>query len=192
MAITVDWLNRIILVLRLDMAVVQAVPERRALDLNAFRLELKEIEGSEEGMPFVDMHRHNTPVVLAGVTYARSVEIINNFTVEFEDGQYGVVATGANSNVFDVVIDNQVAFLGNNSAGLIETAVSGLTAGEALSLELILKMIRNRRETNPGTGKQRIYDDDSVTVLIEGDLFEDVAGLQPYRGQGADRADRMT
>jgi hypothetical protein len=42
-------------------------------------------------------------------------------------------------------------------------------------------------------GKQRIYDDDSVTVLMEGNIYEDVAGTTPYDGTsvGIDRADRM-
>lgn len=193
MAITVDWLNSVIQVPRADMPVVQVSPERRSLDLDAMRLELKEIEGSAEGMPFQDMHEHTGTKTLAGVTYARFVEIINGFVIELEDGQYGVVATGANSNVFDVVVDNQVAFLGNNSAGLIETAVSGLTAAESAMLEMILKVFRNKRVTDPTTGKQTIYDDDSIAVLIEGDLFEDVAGTTPYgnSSQKIDRADRM-
>lgn len=194
MAITIRWLDQTIQVPRADMPVVQASPERRALDLDAFRLELKEIEGSEEGMPHLDTHEHTTTKVLAGVTYARFVEIINGYTVEFEDGQYGVVASGANSNLFDVVVDNQVNFLGNNSAGLIETAVSGLTPGEAADLEMILKLFRNRRETDDATGQQRIYDDDSLTVLIEGDLYEDIAGTTPYgpTSTKVNRADRMS
>jgi hypothetical protein len=73
----------------------------------------------------------------------------------------------------------------------VETGVSGLTPDEAAALGLVLKILRNRRETDPGTGQQRVYDDDSVTVLLEGDLFEDIAGTTPYQGQGADRADRL-
>lgn len=72
-----------------------------------------------------------------------------------------------------------------------ETGVSGLLPAEAQALALIEKLLRNRRETNPSTGKQTIYDDDGVTVLVEGDLWEDVGETQPYRGQGADLADRL-
>jgi hypothetical protein len=72
-----------------------------------------------------------------------------------------------------------------------EVGTSGLTIAESNALILIGKILRNRRETDPTTGTQRIYDDDDVTVLIEGDLYEDVAGTQPYQGQGADRADRL-
>lgn len=61
------------------------------------------------------------------------------------------------------------------------------------TLLLIAKILRNRRETDPTVGKQRIYDDDSVTVLLEGDIYEDVAGTTPYDGTsvGIDRADRL-
>ena len=76
----------------------------------------------------------------------------------------------------------------NDVVSLIPDDLDPLTAEVAF----VLKLLRNRRETDPGTGKQRVFDDDSVTVLVEGDLFEDVAGSQPYQGQGADRADRMT
>jgi hypothetical protein len=74
----------------------------------------------------------------------------------------------------------------------VETGVSGLTPDESTALALVLKILRNRRITDPTAGTQRIYDDDDVTVLLEGDLWEDVAGTQPYQGQGADRADRLT
>lgn len=53
------------------------------------------------------------------------------------------------------------------------------------------KWLRNKRVTNPSTGTQTVYDDDDVTVLGSGALYEDVAGTQAYRGQGADRADRL-
>lgn len=122
MAISVDWLTKVVFVPRADMPVTQASPERRELDIDAFRLELKSLEASEGGLPFPDIHRHVAPITLAGITYARTVEIINGYTVEFEDGVYGVLAKGANSNVFDVKVDNQVSFLANNSAGLIDAA----------------------------------------------------------------------
>jgi len=56
---------------------------------------------------------------------------------------------------------------------------------------LLAKLARNRTVTDPVTGTMRVYDDDGVTVLVEADLYEDVAGTQPYQGQGADRRDRL-
>jgi hypothetical protein len=187
------------------MPVVQVSPEVRQLDLDAFRLTLRQLESTDLGVPFPDTHRHNTEYTISGFTYARAVEIINGYTVEFEDGFYGVAATGANANVLDVKVANSVSFNSQNSGGLIVTADSGLTPGESATLsnietivqaiqsviDFVVKLLRNRRETNPSTGVQTIYDDDSITPLVSGDLFEDVAGTQPYQGQGADRADRM-
>jgi len=60
------------------------------LDVNQFRLDLKNLEDGEEGMIYPDTHRHNTEVTVGGITLARTVEIINDYTVTFEDGQYVV------------------------------------------------------------------------------------------------------
>lgn len=118
MAISVDWQTRIISVPRADMTLIQSVPtEIRQLDLNAFRLELKDLEDGD-GMPFLDTHLHNTTIEVGGVILARVIQIINGYTVTFEDGQYAVNLVGANSNVGDVVNVNQVSVRSANSAGL--------------------------------------------------------------------------
>lgn len=56
---------------------------------------------------------------------------------------------------------------------------------------LIQKLLRNKMVTDPATGTVTIYDDNGA-VLMQGQLYEDVVGLQPYRGQGAQRRERMT
>ena len=105
------------------------------LDLDQFRLDLKALEDDDEGMPFPDTHKHNTEVTLAGVTYSRFIEIINGYTVSFEDGQYAVNATGANSNLADVMNLNQVSLRTFNSAGLITvTSGSGVTEQDKLDI----------------------------------------------------------
>jgi hypothetical protein len=105
------------------------------LDLEQFRLDLKALEETEDGMGFPDTHVHFTQVTIAGQTYARVIQITNGYTVTFEDGQYGVNAVGANSNVLDVMNFNQVSFRGNNSAGLIVKG-SGLTAEQVALLRV--------------------------------------------------------
>jgi hypothetical protein len=116
---------------------VQASPtEIRELDLNAFRLKLKDLEDSPEGMPYLDTHRHNTSVTLGGVTFARLIEIINDYTITFEDGQYAVNLVGANSNVGDRVNVNQVSVRSANSAGLIE-----VPTGSGPTLEQIVAAV---------------------------------------------------
>ena len=123
--IYVDWANRVIYVPKQITSLVQASPtEIRELNLNDFRLTLKDLEDSPEGMPYIDTHRHNTTVTLGGVTFARLIEIINDYTITFEDGQYAVNLVGANSNVGDRVNVNQVSVRSANSAGLIEVATS--------------------------------------------------------------------
>lgn len=122
MAITIDWGNRVIYVPKDDLTIVQNNPsEIRSMDLNWFRLQLKNLEDSETGMIFPDTHKHNTEVYIGGLTYARVIEIINGYTITFEDGQYAVNLVGANSNVGDRVNVNSVSVRSFNSAGLISS-----------------------------------------------------------------------
>lgn len=119
MAVTIDWGTRIIYVPRNDLTLVQTVPsEIRSMDLNWFRVQLKNLEDSEVGMIYPDTHKHNSEVSLGGLTYARVIEMINDFTITFEDGQYAVNLIGANSNIGDKVNVNQVSVRSNNSAGM--------------------------------------------------------------------------
>lgn len=120
MAISIDWPNKVIFVPKADMLQVQSSPtEIRQLDLNEFRLTLRALEDDDGGMPFERTHQHNTTVTVGGVTLARVVEIINDYTVTFEDGQYAVNLVNANSNVGDRVNVNQVSVRSANSAGLV-------------------------------------------------------------------------
>ncbi len=101
MPLSINWLSKVILVPKSYLTLVSA--GRYEMDVNQFRLDLKDIEDGE-GIPFEDTHRHNVEVVLSGVTYARSVEIINVYTVEFEDdgtpnGQTTVRIYGANNTI---------------------------------------------------------------------------------------------
>lgn len=121
MAITINWATKVINVPKADLTLVQSVPtEIRSMDLNWFRLSLKDLEDDyDQGIPFLDTHRHNTTVTVGGVELARVIEIINGYTVTFEDGQYAVNLFGANSNVADVTNVNQVSVRSANSAGLV-------------------------------------------------------------------------
>jgi len=120
MAVVVDWGNKIISISKSDLELVQVSPtEIRRLDINWLRLELKNLEDSSDGMPMDDTHRHNPPVEVGGVTLARVVEIINDYTITFEDGAYAVNLYGANSNAGDRVNVNQVSVRSANSAGLV-------------------------------------------------------------------------
>lgn len=119
MAISVDWATKIISVPKADTTLVSiGPPEIRELNVDTFRLGLKDLEDDEEGMPFLDTHSHNPPVTVGGVTLARVVELINGYTVTFENGSYAVNLAGANNNIGDVLNLNNVQVRSANSAGL--------------------------------------------------------------------------
>jgi len=122
MATSINWATKVISVPQADLTSLGGGIYE--LDVNAFRLELKALEASEDGMPFDTTNSHNGEVTLAGTTYARSIEIINGYTVTFEDGTYTVKCSGANHNIGDVKNVNSVSLIIGNSAGLI-TVVSG-------------------------------------------------------------------
>ena len=122
--ITIDWITKIISVPKADMTLIQSVPtEIRELNINDFRIALKDIEDNVDGMANLDTHQHNTEVLLSGITYARVFEIINGYTITFEAGTYSINAVGANSNISDVVNPSAGVTLNTaNSAGLISTS----------------------------------------------------------------------
>lgn len=118
MAISVNWVTGVIFIPKSYMPIIQPVPEVRSLDVDLFRHDLKDLEASIEGMLYPRTHDHNTQVTISGVAYARAFVIIDPYTVEFEDDQYEVRPSGANHNLVDVRVQNQVSLTTQNSAGL--------------------------------------------------------------------------
>src|SRR3990167_3435401 len=124
MAISINFPTGVISVPKADMTLVQSTPiEIRELNINTFRLALKNLEDDAEGQVWPTTHNHNTIVAVGGVTLARVVEIINGYTVTFEDDSYAVNLVGANSNIADVVNLNTVSIRAANSAGLIQSMI---------------------------------------------------------------------
>lgn len=146
------------------------------LDINQFRKDLKSLEDGEEGMPFPDTHKHNTEVSLSGLTYARIVEVLDPYTVEFEDGQYVVSCSGANHNLADVKINNQVSLIINNSAGLVSSGLSDEDKTDIAAsvwenntdAAILLKLVRNKKEIKKDNGVWQlvVYDDDNTTPIL--------------------------
>ena len=127
MAISIDWATKVITVPQADLTFVTGTLYE--LDTDAFRLALKDIEDDTEGIPFDDTHRHNTEVTVAGTTFARTLEIINGYSITFENGAYSVRLAGSNNNFFDVengiLNQNTVQIIAQNSGGLVVTAGGG-------------------------------------------------------------------
>jgi len=125
-SISIDWPSRVITVPQADLTLVSGVLYE--LDLDVFRLALKALEATDEGMFFPHTHNHNAAVSVGGAVLAKVVIMVNGYTVTFEDAMYAVRLVGANSNVGDVINVNQVSVRSNNSAGLIVvTSGSGVT-----------------------------------------------------------------
>ena len=200
MAISVDWPNRVINVPQADLTLLSGTSY--TLDIDWFRLQLKDLEDEPEGILWPDTHVHTPPVTLSGSTYARFVEIINGYTVTFEDGNYGVALQGANNNIVDVLNRNQVGVIANNSAGLTEPvtptdiwsydlgAITDVTK-MAGALRFMYLIQNNKTITDPVTGDMVVYDDDGTSVLFSVNLFEDAAGTTPYQGNGAERREKF-
>jgi len=165
MASSINWDTRRITVPQADLTFVSGVTYN--FDIDAFRLGLKDLEDDEIGMTFPRTHTHNTEVTLSGVTYSRTVEIINGYTVEFEDtgAAYTVNCIGANHNIGDVFIPgtSEVSLVINNSAGLAYVKelleihrILGLDAANPLSV--------GSSSRSAGTISQTISGTDPVTV----------------------------
>lgn len=56
---------------------------------------------------------------------------------------------------------------------------------------MIERLLRNKLITDPVTGVATLYDDAGTTPLLTGNLYEGTTTAQPYRGQGAERRERM-
>lgn len=118
--VTIDWGSLVISVPQVYLTFVSGTLYE--MDTEQFREDLKALEESAIGMAFPDTHEHFTTFTIAGDTYARAINIINGYTVTFEDGQYAVKLVGSNNNIFDegIINRNQVSIIPTNSAGLIQ------------------------------------------------------------------------
>jgi hypothetical protein len=134
--ISIDWATFIINVPKTDMALVQSSPiEIRELNIDNFRLILKELEANTLGMGFQKTHDHVAPFTVGGVTLSRAVKLLDPYTVTFENGTYAVNLVGANSNIADKVNLNYVSVRSANSAGLVTvTSGSGVTQQDKIDI----------------------------------------------------------
>ena len=121
MAISVNWAtDQIIFIPKADTTLVQASPEVREISVETLHDTLRTLEAAE-GQHWPITHTHSGEITLSGITYARFIEILPPYTVEFEvtGGAYGVSVVGGNTNLLDVKVANGTSLLGNNSAGLV-------------------------------------------------------------------------
>ena len=129
MSLSIDWPTKVITVPKAYMSVIQTNPYYiYKLEINQFHLDLRTEEVTDQGIINLATHNHSTIVTLGGTTFARLVEVINGYTITFEDGQHAVSVEGGNTNIADVLNLNQVSVRTANTAGLIQvTSGSGVT-----------------------------------------------------------------
>jgi hypothetical protein len=105
-------------------------------------------------------------------------------------GNYNIQVIFSLSNLVDTVATGGSS---GPTANQIATAVWEHASGISLyeRTELAYKILRNKTITNPSNGRMIVFDDDGVTILLEANIYEDVNGSRPYRGQGAERRERL-
>ncbi len=151
MALTIDYLTKIISVPQADLTLITGTLYE--LDTNQFKQDLADLQDDEEGIWADTIFTHNTEITVAGTTFARTIEIINGYSVEFTpDSQYSVRLAGSNNNIFDVengiLVQNQVQVIAQNSAGLV--AVGGLSPTQ--------QQIRDAMDITTTGGKSSVDD----------------------------------
>ena len=143
MAISIDWGTKVITVPKADTTFITNTPyEIRELNMNTFRLAIADLQDNFDGMPYDTVVEHTGPVTVGGVTLDRVVEIINGYTLTFENGAYAVNLVGGNNNIADVLNLNNVSIRSANSAGLQLVSIgSGLSAGQDTKLNRIHELL---------------------------------------------------
>jgi hypothetical protein len=103
----------------------------------------------------------------------------------------GVVTIDSTCTAGTYIITGNCTVVDNSAGATVDVTgviADGVTTEKAAIIE---KILRNKTVTDPTTGIMTIYDDNDVTVLFQTTVYENVAGSQTYRGQGADRKDRL-
>ena len=142
------------------------------------------------GTPVLDMGGSGQSLALRG--YKGGVELRNKTgndacSIDMDSGQV-IVDDTCQTSTSDIILrgtakwTNRDTYAGTN-------VKDELVDGEQLAI--MRKIMRNRMETNPTTGEMTIYDDDGVTPLLRGNIYEDVLAAQAYRGRGMERRNRL-
>jgi len=172
MPISVDWGTKVISIPQSYLTNITGTLYE--LDTNQCRKDLKSLEDDDEGIAFDDTHRHNTEVTVAGITYSRTIEIINGYSITFEEGQYSVRLAGSNNNFFDIengiLNQNQVQVIAGNSAGLV-SAGTALTQEESEWLKILYE--KSSGDWTLEGNQLVIYKSmDSMQEVMRFDLFD--------------------
>ena len=163
MAYSVDWLTKVVTIPKADLTLLSASPEIYKLDMLAFWASIHDLQ-DDEGITYPTIMRSNAPVTISGVTYVRTVEVINGYSIEFEDGQYQVNLVGANNNLLDARVQNQVSINASNSAGAVQVqGIDSATLARVLDLLEADEILETTRARKLLRGTATILLDKTVT-----------------------------
>ena len=134
MTVSIDPQTRVITIEQADLALVSGTLYEH--DTEAFRQSVNDLMDNETNIVLPDWATRNAPVTVAGTTFAQTIEVINSFSIEYDDapGAYSVRLAGSNNNLFDVengiLTQNLVQVIAQNSAGLVrvDTGAADTTA----------------------------------------------------------------
>jgi len=191
MAMTLDPATKVFTINQADLTLVQGT--LYSADTDALRKEMMLLLASEPYIWMPDSFNHNTEVVVAGVTYARTLTTLNGYSYTFSpDSQWSVRLEGSNNDFWDIeagfLNQNQVQVIPTNSAGLIVN--EGQSLGQA-DLDNIADAVADEAlagHTTAGTLGKAIIDIEADTTSIEGkiDIIDTNVDALPTAADNAD------
>jgi len=139
-AISIDFATKVITVPKADLTLVSGTLFELPTETK-FRADVNALMDDEIGIVFDDPISHTTETTIVGTTFARFIELINGYSITFENLAYSVRMIESNNNLFDVDggilnASGNVTVVGQNSAGLISvTSGSGVTQQDKDDIE---------------------------------------------------------
>lgn len=142
------------------------------------------------GTPTIDMDGSGQSLAMRG--YKGGIRLQNKTgndacSIDMDSGQI-IVDDTCQTSTADIILRgtakwaNRDTYAGTN---VQDELVDGA------QLAIMRKIMRNKMVTDPDTGILTVYDDDGVTPLLTGNIYEDVLASQVYRGRGIERRERL-
>jgi hypothetical protein len=126
-------------------------------------------------------------VPTAGALFTFTDNNVNYYRSDFTfpgnvQAGHGLIAMTYNAEPFVATVAGGDVVTGTPAS--VAAAVRSELSTELAAIIKARKFAQNKRVLDLATGTQTVYDDDSATVLGQGDAFMDVLGTQPYDGSG--------
>ncbi len=179
MTISVDYPTGVISVQKVDLDLVQSTPTviYNHSMINFWKA-LRTLEESADGRSFPIIIEYNPPTSVGNILLAPVVSLSDYYTVTYEDDQYAVNLTEANTNIGDRVNVNQVSVRTANSAGLTSSY-----AIEHASFNDVVTIDENSTNTGTvwpaGTGLKPL-----ANITPDGFIIQEIRGLDTFFFKG--------